>query len=148
MQPAGVVSSQSPRGFLKNAVETTTGDLAARIERLEQTMSRAHLNADPFAKISFAGWLKISGPTFAVMALGFGALWNAQQATTQQIMDLQQDTTQQIMDLQQVTTQRIFEMQEETAAKILALQETTTDQILGLQQQILDLHRASAAERG
>ena len=60
-------------------METTTQDLAARIERLEQTMSRAHLNADPFAKMSFAGWLKLSGPTFSVMLCGFTLLWNSQE---------------------------------------------------------------------
>jgi TolA-binding protein len=90
-----------------------------------------------WTRIPFGAWLKISGPTFAVMALGFGAMWNAQQATTQQILDLQQSTTQQILELQESTTDRILE-----------LQESTTDRILDMQQQILDMNRESRAERG
>lgn len=45
-------------------------------------------SADPLARISFAGWLKLSGPTFAVMVLGFTLLWNAQQATNAQMLEL------------------------------------------------------------
>ena len=77
---------------------TSIESLAARVERLEQLFEGGEMagpsaskRIDPdvqrfWARIPFSAWLKISGPTFAVMALGFGALWNAQQATTQQIL--------------------------------------------------------------
>jgi hypothetical protein len=47
--------------------------------------------------IPLSAWLKISGPTFAVMTLGFGVLWNAQRETTQRIIDLEQATTERIL---------------------------------------------------
>jgi len=117
--------------------------LTARIERLEQIQEERAMErpARPdgidvrrfWDAIPFGAWLKISGPTFAVMTLGFGVLWSAQQETTQRILDLQQSTT-----------ERILRMQAETTAKILVLQENTTDRILEMQRQILELHRANA----
>lgn len=86
-------------------------------------------------RIPFSAWLKISGPTFAVMALGFTALWNAQQATTQRIMELQE------------SLQRILEMEQTTTDRILEMQRTTTDRILELQQQRLDLHAEERPKR-
>jgi hypothetical protein len=139
---------------------TSTDDLAARVERLEhlfeeRTMDRPSASDRSeddvhrfWARIPFAAWLKISGPTFAVMVLGFGALWNAQQATTQQIMDLQQSTTSRILELQESTAAKIFELQESTTDRILEMQQTTTDRMLDMQQQILDMNRESRAERG
>jgi len=108
-------------------------DLTARVERLEhlfqeRAMERAsdtdrldRLADRIWARVPFSAWLKISGPTFAVLALGFMALWNAQQATTQRILDLQESTTDRILELQQSTTDRILEMQQQ----ILDLQRET-----------------------
>jgi hypothetical protein len=81
----------------------STEDLAARVERLEHLFEEREMDRPSapdrsdddthrfWARIPFGAWLKISGPTFAVMALGFGAMWNAQQATTQQILDLHRE---------------------------------------------------------
>lgn len=99
-------------------------------------------------RIPFGAWLKISGPTFAVMALGFGLLWNAQQETVRRILEVEQATTERILETQRATTERILEVQRETTGRILDLQESTTDRILAMQQQILDLHRESRAGSG
>ena len=40
------------------------------------------------SRISISAWLQISGPTFAAMLFGFALLWNAQQATSAQVLDL------------------------------------------------------------
>ncbi len=110
-------------------------ELAERVGRLERLFEEGgmsdHSDVHSFwSQIPFSAWLKISGPTFAVMALGFGVVWNAQQATTQQLIDLEERTTDRILALQQATTDRI-----------LAHQRETTDRILEMQQQMLDLHR-------
>ena len=39
-------------------------------------------------RISFVAWLRISGPTFAAMVFGFALLWNAQQVTSAQVVDV------------------------------------------------------------
>lgn len=154
----------------------TIESLATRIGRLEQLLDEramepasrppsdqgAATNRDAGAEqglhpfwdaIPFSAWLKISGPTFAVMALGFGTVWSARQETTQQILDLEQSTTDRILQMQretsgeilrvqQETTAKILRAQQETTAKILALQESTTDRILEIQGRILDLERS------
>ena len=106
----------------------TGEELAARVERLEQIVEKLPMDRDahhPFwDRIPFSAWLKLSGPAFAVMALGFGVLWNGQQQTTQRILDLQESTTD----------------------RILELQRTTTERLLGMQQQILDLQKQSRAD--
>ena len=38
--------------------------------------------------ISLAAWLQITGPTFAVMVIGFGLLWNSQQTMTAQLLQV------------------------------------------------------------
>lgn len=147
----------------------TIESLASRIRRLEQLFEErvmdpaaippshpdaADSGAHAFwSAIPFGAWLKISGPTFAVMALGFGTAWSAQQETTRQILDLEQSTTDRILQMQRETSGEILRVQEETSgeilrvqeettAKILALQESTTDRILEIQRQILDLERS------
>ena len=40
------------------------------------------------SRISFVGWLQISGPTFAAMVFGFALLWNAQQVTSAQVVEV------------------------------------------------------------
>ena len=71
-------------------------DLGSRLERLERRvgelslrLSRAERN-EGYAMngISFTGWLRISGPTFAAMVFGFALLWSAQQTTSAQVLDL------------------------------------------------------------
>lgn len=99
----------------------TTEDLAARIERLEGIVAERSMTHPFWDRIPFDAWLKLSGPGFAVMALGFGVLWNAQQQTAERILDLQATTTD----------------------RILELQRDTTDRLLAMQQQILDLQRES-----
>jgi hypothetical protein len=39
-------------------------------------------------RISLVDWLRISGPTFAAMVFGFALLWNAQQVTSAQVIDV------------------------------------------------------------
>lgn len=40
-------------------------------------------------RISFTAWLQITGPTFATLLVGFGVLWNAQQVTTGDLLEVQ-----------------------------------------------------------
>jgi hypothetical protein len=68
----------------------------ARVDRLERDfrelsvrLSRAERQGDSaMSRISFVDWLRISGPTFAAMLFGFALLWNAQQATSAQVIDI------------------------------------------------------------
>jgi len=129
-------------------VETTTQDLAARIERLEQTMSRAHLNADPFAKMSFAGWLKLSGPTFAVMLCGFTLLWNSQETMRSQMLELNGATNTRMLDLNESTNARMLELHESSTAQILELSRVTgrLEGAIGRLESSIDRLDASVAE--
>ena len=140
-------------------------NLVQRVARLEQALqerdmaprTERELDVERFwARIPFSAWLKVSGPTFAVMAAGFGFLWNAQQETTlhitgvqreltAEIMRVQRETSAEIMQVQRELSAQIMEVQRETTAQIMAHQRTTTDQILDLQRQMLELHRS---ERG
>ena len=79
----------------------TTEDFGSRLERLEHRLSELDdvLNrlptqhtADPVARISPGSWLAVTGPVFAALALGFGLLWNAQQATNAQMLELSRTT--------------------------------------------------------
>ena len=71
-------------------------ELGSRLDRLERNvrelsvrLSRAERQAgSAMSRISFVGWLQISGPTFAAMVFGFALLWNAQQATSEQVLEL------------------------------------------------------------
>jgi hypothetical protein len=57
-------------------------ELASRVSRAERQGDSA------MGRISFVDWLRISGPTFAAMIFGFALLWNAQQATSAQVIDM------------------------------------------------------------
>jgi len=129
-------------------VETTTQDLVARIERLEQTMSRAQLNADPFAKMSFAGWLKLSGPTFAVMLCGFTLLWNSQETMRSQMLELNGATNTRMLDLNESTNARMLELHESSTAQILELSRVTgrLEGAIGRLESSIDRLDASVAE--
>lgn len=81
-------------------------DLSVRVERLEHDLRRLVDAAtaparveDPVDGLSFRGWLKLSGPTFAVMVFGFGLLWQAQQANTAQLQELSRSTGAQFTEL-------------------------------------------------
>jgi chaperonin cofactor prefoldin len=71
-------------------------ELGSRLDRLESDfrklasrVSRAEREGDSaMSRISFVDWLRISGPTFAVMVFGFALLWNAQQTTSAQVVDV------------------------------------------------------------
>ena len=71
-------------------------ELGSRLDRLERSvrelsvrLSRAEGQGDSaMSRISFADWLRISGPTFAAMVFGFTLLWTAQQATSAQVIDV------------------------------------------------------------
>ena len=76
---------------------STNDDLSLRLDRIErdvrelsQAVARPGRPSrrDLVNNLSFLGWLKISGPTFAVMVFGFGLLWTAQQANTEQLMGM------------------------------------------------------------
>ena len=74
----------------------THADLSSRLDRLERNvgelsarLSRAEgRGGSAMSRISFVGWLQISGPTFAAMLFGFALLWNAQQTTSAQVVDV------------------------------------------------------------
>lgn len=129
-------------------METTTQDLVARIERLEQTMSRAHLNADPFAKMSFAGWLKLSGPSFAVMLCGFTLLWNSQETMRSQMLELNGATNTRMLELHDATDTRMLELHESSTAQILELSRVTgrLEGAIGRLESSIDRLDASVAE--
>jgi hypothetical protein len=133
-------------------METTTRDLAARIERLEQTMSRAHLNADPFAKISFAGWLKVSGPSFAVMLCGFTLLWNSQETMRSQMLELNGATNTRMLELNERTDTRMLDVNEGINARVLELNEGIHARMLEFQTatnaQLLELTRTTGRLEG
>lgn len=44
----------------------------------------------PVVDISFAGWLKISAPSFVAMAFGFSLLWSGQQTLHANMLQIQQ----------------------------------------------------------
>jgi hypothetical protein len=131
-------------------METTTRDLAARIERLEQTMSRAHLNADPFAKISFAGWLKVSGPSFAVMLCGFTLLWNSQETMRSQMLELNGATNTRMLELNERTDTRMLDVNEGINARVLELNEGIHVRMLelneGIHARMLEFQTATNAQ--
>jgi hypothetical protein len=133
-------------------VETTTQDLAARIERLEQTMSRAHLNADPLAKISFAGWLKVSGPSFAVMLCGFTLLWNSQESMRSQMLELNGATNTRMLELNEGINARMLELNEGIHVRMLELNEGIHARMLEFQTatnaQLLELTRTTGRLEG
>jgi septal ring factor EnvC (AmiA/AmiB activator) len=95
---------------------STNDDLSVRIERLERDVRRLAEAGPPTRRenlvnqLSFLGWLKISGPTFAVMVFGFGLLWQAQQANTAQLMELSRSTNAQIAELSRSTNAQITEL--------------------------------------
>jgi hypothetical protein len=70
--------------------------------------------------LSFLGWFKISGATFAVMVFGFGLLWQAQQVNTAQIMELGRSTNAQIA----ATNEQIAELSRSTSAQFAELNRT------------------------
>ena len=73
---------------------TTHEDLSLRLDRLEHDVrALSSVLARPVASaivndLSFRGWLRISGPTFAVMVFGFGLLWSTQQAFSAQLLEV------------------------------------------------------------
>jgi len=73
---------------------TTHEDLSFRLDRLEhdvRALSSAlarPVGSATMNDLSFRGWLRISGPTFAVMVFGFGLLWSAQQAFSAQLLEV------------------------------------------------------------
>ncbi len=126
--------------------------LLDRVARLEQLLEARDMTrpsdeaataAHVWNRIPFSAWLKISGPTFAVMAAGFGFLWSAQQETTARITEVQQELTAQILETQRETTAQIMAVQRESTAQIRELQQETTAQILEVQREILDLQRST-----
>ena len=55
------------------------------------------------ARISPSGWLAVTGPVFAALALGFGLLWNAQQTNTSRMLELNETTTAHLIELTRTT---------------------------------------------
>jgi septal ring factor EnvC (AmiA/AmiB activator) len=81
-------------------------DLSLPVERLERDLRRLvdgpavpARPEDPVNRLTFRGWLRLSGPTFAVMVFGFGLLWQSQQATTAQLQELTRSTSAQFTEL-------------------------------------------------
>jgi hypothetical protein len=73
-----------------------TDELYARVDRLERDLldlsgavARAQRSGgSAMSRISLADWLKVSGPTFATLVFGFALLWNVQQTTSAQVLDV------------------------------------------------------------
>jgi archaellum component FlaC len=133
------------------SMQTSNEDLVTRLERLEHdvgdlssTVSRMVPAADRtpehghamWGRIPFAAWLKLSGPTFAVMALGFTLLWNAQQATQVQILEVQRGTQTQLVEMQRANQAQFVEMQRAIHAQLLEMQEATHAQLLEMNRSI------------
>jgi hypothetical protein len=70
----------------------STDELDSRVEGLERELrdlSRVRKKEESsMSRISLLAWLQITGPTFATMVFGFALLWNAQQATSAQVLDV------------------------------------------------------------
>jgi len=74
----------------------THEDLAARILQLEREVRElaVHMSNDPIDRpdladrISLRAWLKLSAPTFTVLLVGFTLLWNAQQVSSAQLLEV------------------------------------------------------------
>lgn len=75
---------------------SSTDELYARVDRLERDLldlsgavARAQRSGgSAMSRISLATWLQISGPTFATLVFGFALLWNVQQTTIAQVLDV------------------------------------------------------------
>jgi prefoldin subunit 5 len=79
----------------------TQDEIDARLNRLERDFQelasavsgalgkRAARTDAAMNRISFGTWLQITGPTFATMVLGFSLLWNAQQVTHANLLEIQ-----------------------------------------------------------
>jgi methyl-accepting chemotaxis protein len=117
---------------------STNEDLALRIQRLEHDLRRLATAAagerqgDPVNRLTFLGWLKLSGSTFAVMVFGFGLLWQAQQVNTAQIAELSRSTNTQIAELSRSTNAQIAELARSTNAQIAELSRSMNDQFIEL----------------
>jgi len=79
----------------------STEDFGRRLESIERHLaeldqavkrSPTQPRTDPMARISPASWLAVTGPVFAALALGFGLLWNGQQATNAHMLELSRTT--------------------------------------------------------
>lgn len=99
-------------------------DFGARLEKLEQRIeemdrvesrSKADPSARVDARISPSGWLAVTGPVFAALALGFGVLWNAQQANTSRMLELNETTNARMLELHKSTTAHLIELTRTTA---------------------------------
>jgi uncharacterized protein HemX len=99
-------------------------DFGARLERLEQRIEEMdrverRSKADPSvpvdARISPSGWLAVTGPVCAALALGFGLLWNAQQTNTSRMLELNETTNARMMELHKSTTAHLIELTRTTA---------------------------------
>ena len=99
-------------------------DFGARLERLEQRIeemdrvecrSKADPSARVDARISPSGWLAVTGPVFAALALGFGLLWNAQQTNTSRMLELNETTNARMLELHKSTTAHLIELTRTTA---------------------------------
>ena len=109
-------------------------DFGARLERLEQRIeemdrvesrSKADPSARVDARISPSGWLAVTGPVFAALALGFGLLWNAQQTNTSRMLELNETTNARMLELHKSTTARMLELHKSTTAHLIELTRTT-----------------------
>jgi methyl-accepting chemotaxis protein len=91
-------------------VASTNEDLHSRLDRLERDLREISGRGPAMNQISLAGWLKLSGPTFATMVFGFTLLWSAQQANTAQILELSRSSSAQIMELSRSSSAQILEV--------------------------------------
>jgi hypothetical protein len=141
-------------------VESTDRDVGTRLARLERDfeelvsalpdrsqIASVQTTGDTLARLSFVGWLKVSGPTFAVMAVGFTLVWNAQLALSGQILGAQESLSAQILAAQADTNAKLLELGA-TVARLDATVSSLATQVDGLGQAVDRLAaRLDALER-
>ena len=86
----------------------STEDFGERLESIERHLAEldhavqrtpTYPVPDPLERISPTAWLKVTGPVFAVMALGFGLLLNGQRTLGSNMLALQDSTHAQLIGL-------------------------------------------------
>jgi hypothetical protein len=111
----------------------STDDFGARLESIERHLaeldqavmrSPAQPASDPMARISPTGWLKVTGPVFAVMALGFGLLWNGQRTLGTNMLAMQDSLHVAMREMQKSTHVQLIELTRTTGRL-----EATTDRL-------------------
>jgi uncharacterized protein HemX len=113
----------------------STDDFGARLESIERQLAEldqavkrtpTQPASDPLVRISPTGWLKVTGPVFAVMALGSGLLWNGQRTLGTSLLAMQDSLHVAMRETQESTHAQLIELTRTTARL-----EATTERLDG-----------------